>query len=82
MKKTPRHGCGPIAAEEKMKAVTIIIECCEESGRATHTVNREGLLHFRCAYCGYELHAGSEYHVKWTPHHGVEVRGAKVRWRR
>jgi hypothetical protein len=56
--------------------VTITVKCCEaKEGRLAMV--RNGLMHFRCVYCGFELHAGSEYHVKWTPHHGTEVLGIK-----
>jgi hypothetical protein len=56
--------------------VVITVECCR-LWPAQLAMNRNGLLHFRCVYCGFELHAGSEYHVKWTPHHGTEVLGVK-----
>jgi hypothetical protein len=56
-----------------MNIVTIKVKCCESDKEAVMTMNRDGLLHWRCVYCGFELHAGGEYHVKWTPHHGTEV---------
>jgi len=59
-----------------MNVVTIKVKCCDEDEGVMH-MNKEGLMHYRCAYCGFELHAGSEYHVKWTPHHGTEVLGVK-----
>jgi hypothetical protein len=60
-----------------MEIVKITVECCKADKPAVMNMNKRGLMHFRCIYCGFELHAGSEYHVKWTPHHGVEVRGVK-----
>jgi hypothetical protein len=59
-----------------MNIATITVSCCEQMQDGKMTMNRDGgMLHFRCVYCGFELHAGSQYHVKWSPHHGVEVRG-------
>ncbi len=62
-----------------MHVVHIKVKCCEHE-EASMAMNHEGMLHYCCVYCGFELHAGGniKYHVKWTPHHGTEVRGVKV----
>jgi hypothetical protein len=59
-----------------MEIATIKVKCCDQD-EAVMQMNKDGLLHFRCVYCGFEISAGSQYHVKWTPHHGVEVRGIR-----
>lgn len=59
-----------------MEIVTIKVKCCKEP-EAEMVMNKAGLLHYRCAYCGFELHAGSEYNASYSPRHGVVVVGQK-----
>jgi len=40
-----------------MNVATITVKCCKYP-EAKLDMNRDGMLHFRCVYCGFELSAG------------------------